>query len=504
MSPCDPPSEALSPPRREREQDETRQRLSCVLGSLPVVYWSYDSQGLILVSEGQGLERIGFKAGQLVGQSVFELVRDYPLIREAVERSLGGVASCVEVVFRDIWFQAEFIPQCEPSGEVEAVFGLALDITERKQAEERLRQSELRYRLALQATSDAIWDWDLLTNHVHWSENIHQLTGRAPGEVDAALEWWSEHIHPEDRERVVGGLLAFIDTEGAHWMDEYRFRRGDGSYMFVSDRGYLVRNEQGQAVRMVGALQDITARKLVELEAQKRADFEQHLIGIVSHDLRNPLNAISMAAKLVLKRDPLEEPQRRSLQRILSSAERATRMLRELLDFTQARLGGSLPVTPRSMDLHELTRQVVDEVQLAHPHRRLILEQSGDGQGTWDADRLTQLIINLVNNALTYSDEHSVVRVRTQGQADAVVFSVHNLGSPIAPELLPQLFLPLKRGGDKGSRNSHSIGLGLFIVKHIVDAHGGRISVESNMENGTTFSVTLPRSPPQAPQPPRA
>src|SRR5207253_3284645 len=140
------------------------------------------------------------------------------------------------------------------------------------------------YRLALQATSDSIWDWDLLTDQVHWSENFHRLTGLAPGEVDPALEWWSQHIHPEDRERVVSGLRAFIEAGGAHWMDEYRFRRGDGSYMIVSDRGYVVRDARGRAVRMVGALEDITTRKLAEQEAQKRADFEQHLIGIVSHD----------------------------------------------------------------------------------------------------------------------------------------------------------------------------------------------------------------------------
>jgi signal transduction histidine kinase len=286
-------------------------------------------------------------------------------------------------------------------------------------------------------------------------------------------------------------------------MDEYRFQRADGSYIIVSDRGYVVRDAQGQAVRMVGALQDITERKVAEQEARRRAEFEQHLIGIVSHDLRNPLNAISMAAGLVLKQDTLGETQRRAVRRIVSSAERANRMLRDLLDFTQARLGGSIPVEPRPLNLHELTRQVVDEVQVTHPARTLVLEQSGDGQGAWDADRLAQLITNLVNNALTYSAEHCAVRVRTRGRRDTVALAVHNTGTPIPPELLPRLFLPFKRGEATDARGSHSIGLGLFIVKHIVDAHGGSISVHSTAANGTTFTVRLPRHPPQAPAPPR-
>ncbi len=488
--------------RMERERDEAREHLSRVLASLPVVFWSFDAHGVFRISEGQLLERMGYEPGEFVGQSVFERVKDEPFLLEPIARALRGESFTQELEYRQRWLQTTYLPERGPDGAVVAVSGLTLDITERRQAEEELRQSEARYRLALQASSDAIWDWDLRSNQVYWGENIHRLTRRALGEVEPALEWWSKHIHPEDRERVVSGLFAFIDSGGEHWTDEYRFRRGDGSYMFVSDRGYVVRDERGRAVRMVGALEDITARKLAEQEAQRRAEFEQHLIGIVSHDLRNPLNAISMAATLLLKQGRLEEPQQRSIQRIVASAERATRMLRDLLDFTQARLGGSLPVMPRPLDLHELTRQVVDEVLLAHPNRRLILERSGDGQGAWDADRLAQLITNLVNNAVTYSEEHCVVRVRTQGLPEAVVLSVHNTGKPIPAELMPQLFQPLKRGKGEGSQNSHSIGLGLFIVKHVVDAHRGSISVESNMENGTTFTVTLPRNPPRTPEPP--
>ncbi|WP_224247515.1 sensor histidine kinase [Hyalangium gracile] len=378
------------------------------------------------------------------------------------------------------------------------------ELAERLRAEAELRQSETRYRLAILATSDAVWDLDLSTHQVHWSDNVHRLTGRAPGEVEMALDWWADNIHPEDRERVVNSLQAVVDTGGNHWMEEYRFRRGDGSYMFVNDRGYVVRDAQGHAVRMVGAFQDITERKVAEHEAQRRADFEQHLIGIVSHDLRNPLNAISMAARLLLKKGGLDESQRQSVQRIVTSAERATRMLRDLLDFTQARLSGSIPVEFRPMDLHELTRLVVEEVQLAHPHRRLVVERTADGQGAWDADRLAQLITNLVNNALTYGDEHCAVRVRTHGWRDSVVLSVHNMGAPIPPELIGQLFQPLKRGEDPGSRGSHSIGLGLFIVKHITEAHAGHIRVDSSLENGTTFTVTLPRRPPGAPEPARS
>ncbi|MDY7225964.1 sensor histidine kinase [Hyalangium rubrum] len=511
MNPWVPVSEA-SEGRREGRAEATelshgpraRDCIHLVLASLPIVLWSYDVQGVVTLSEGRGLQALGVQPGEVVGASIYELCAGHAELLGAIRRALQGESVAMELEYRGVWFDTRFIPERGPDGEVVSVAGMALDISERRRAEEELRESETRYRLATLATSDALWDWNIATNEVHWSENIHRILGMEQEEVDPALEWWVERVHPEDRERVLSGLLRFIDEGEAHWVDEYRFRRWDGSYIIVSDKGYAVRGANGRAYRMVGALEDITQRRVAEQEERRRADFEQLLIGIVSHDLRNPLNAISMAAALLLKQGELNEAPRRSVRRILSSAERATRMLRDLLDFTQARLGGGIPVKPRSLDLHELTRQVVEEVQQAHPQRQLVLEQSGDAQGEWDADRLAQLITNLVNNALTYGPQHCAVRIRTQGRKDAVTLSVHNLGAPIPTEMLPRLFQPLKRGEARGGGgSSHSIGLGLFIVKHIVDAHGGRISVYSTEANGTTFTVRLPRHPPRARGPAR-
>lgn len=488
--------------RIQRERDEALERLSHVLASLPIICWSFDAEGVLSLSEGQGLERIGLAPGQLVGQSVFDIIRGNSVALSAANRALRGETFSEELEFQGVWFQAVYLPERGPDGKVKAVSGLALDISERRRAEEELRQSETRYRLATLATHDIVWDWNVGTGQVQWSENLQRITGHPLIKVELAIDWWEEHIHPEDRSRVVSGIQKALDGGEALWADEYRFQRGDGSYMLVSDRGYVVRDARGQALRMVGALQDITERKQAEQEARRRADFEQHLIGIVSHDLRNPINAISMAAMLLLKQGGLDEPRRRTVERILCSAERATRMLADLLDFTQARLQGALPVKLRPLDLHALTRQVVEEVQLAHPLRQLLLEQRGEGRGEWDADRLAQLITNLVNNALAYGAERSAVRVRTHGLPDEVRLSVHNTGEPIPPELMEQLFQPLKRGEGLRPRGNHSIGLGLFIVKHIVDAHGGSISVESTRENGTTFTVSLPRHPPPAAEPP--
>ncbi|KFE67946.1 sensor histidine kinase [Hyalangium minutum] len=511
MTPCDPTSgglaqllEARSEDIARRWEEQARKRPSAarlpraeLLDSLPEFLVAVIAAlrgspapdrprgaSLEALAETHGAQRfrLGFDPSEVVREYallrfiIFNVLDEdhWPLEPQALNRLLDALATAIESSLRRYTQE---------------------HLSERKRAEEKLRQSETRYRLATMATQDLVWDWNIMTGQVDWSDSLSRLTGHPASGVDTSIGWWEEHIHPEDRQRVVSGLQAALEGGDAHWMDEYRFLRGDGAYMLVRDRAYVARDAEGRALRMVGALQDITELKRTEQEERRRADIEQHLIGIVSHDLRNPINAISMAAMLLLKQGGQDERGRRTLERILCSADRAARMLEDLLDFTQVRFQGSLPVKLRPLDLHELTRQAVEEVQLAHPHRQLLLEQRGEGRGEWDGDRLSQLITNLVRNALAYGSEHCAVQVRTFGLPDEVRLSVHNEGEPIPPELMDQLFQPLKRGDGPGCHGKHSLGLGLFIVKHIVEAHGGSISVDSTRESGTTFTVSLPRHP---------
>jgi PAS domain S-box-containing protein len=239
---------------------------------------------------------------------------------------------------------------------------------------------------------------------------------------------------------------------------------------------------------------DLREEKLRAADAERRATFEQQLLGIVSHDLRNPISAITMGAAVLLQVPELASRERRILERILNSAGRASRLIHDLLDFTQARLGGGLAVRPAPGDLHDVVRQAVEEAQSTSPRRAVLLEQSGDGAGTFDADRVAQLVGNLLSNALHYGDPQAPVRASTRTDAATFVIEVHNAGVPIAPDALPALFQPMQRGVS-GVSQSRSVGLGLYIVEQLVRAHGGSIQVASTAEAGTTFTVRLPRAP---------
>ena len=169
-------------------------------------------------------------------------------------------------------------------------------------------------------------------------------------------------------------------------------------------------------------------------------------------------------------------------------------MVRDLLDFTQARLGGGIAVEPRPVNLHEVVREVLAEVEATHPGRELRVQTEGDGRGEWDPDRLAQVVQNLLTNALTYSPAGTPVQVLTRGEEEAVTLAVHNEGTPIPPERLRQLFEPFHRGEGTADRSSRNVGLGLYIVKQLVAAHRGSISARSAEGEGTTFEVRLPRA----------
>jgi PAS domain S-box-containing protein len=174
------------------------------------------------------------------------------------------------------------------------LIGTARDVTESRCAEQALRETEERYRLASRATNDAIWDWNLATNHVLWNEALRVAHGYTPDAVEPTGGWWIGHIHPDDRSRIDASIHAVIDGTGTAWSDEYRFLRADGSYAYILDRGYVIRDAQGNAVRMIGAMLDITQRKQAE-------EHQRLLTGELQHRIKNTLAMVQAIASQTLR-----------------------------------------------------------------------------------------------------------------------------------------------------------------------------------------------------------
>jgi signal transduction histidine kinase len=231
-------------------------------------------------------------------------------------------------------------------------------------------------------------------------------------------------------------------------------------------------------------------------ERARTAEFQERFIAVLGHDLRAPLTAMTFGIA-ALKRGAASTP---ALERMGSSAARMNRMIEQLLDLARARLGGGVRLARAPADLGRIAFDAIDELEAAHPGRTVEVRKEGSLDGCWDRDRLARVVSNLVGNAICHGAADTPVRVKLAGDASHVRLAVSNHGPPIPEELRPVLFEPFRHAGREGGRAAGSgLGLGLYIAKSIVVAHGGDIEVASSEPSTTTFLVTLPRREADAP-----
>jgi PAS domain S-box-containing protein len=287
--------------RLEEARDRAESLLSTFVEAVPGVVYAKDRQGRLLIGNRGTTELIGKPPEDYVGRSDAELLDD-PVQAAAVmatdERIMSsGQAEQLEeeISFPDgrraFWLSTK-APLRDAAGHIIGLVGASLDITDRKAAEARQLETEERYRLAAHATNDVIWDWRMADGHVIWNEALSKLFGHA--QVETSAQWWLEQIHPDDRARIDHGIHAVIETGGESWFDEYRFRRADGSYASVLDRGTVLRGAAGEPLRMIGAMLDLSERRaaqaaLAESEERLRLATEASDIGFWDVDLVHDL-----------------------------------------------------------------------------------------------------------------------------------------------------------------------------------------------------------------------
>jgi len=219
-------------------------------------------------------------------------------------------------------------------------------------------------------------------------------------------------------------------------------------------------------------------------------------LAILGHDLRAPLQAISMSSEILMRKAGLSDADMAYVTRIKSSSRHMATMVSDLLEFVRSRLGVSLPIERKPMEMTVACRDAIDEASAGHPGCDPDFTTSGDTQGDWDRSRIDQMLQNLIGNALQHGASTHKITVSLVGSESHVSLSVHNDGEPIAQEAIGSIFDPLVRSlnEEAGTRNpSTSLGLGLYIVKEVVNAHNGSITVTSNFGDGTTFMVVLPK-----------
>ena len=316
------------------------------------------------------------------------------------------------------------------------------------------------------------------------SEQVAKSKGNAPardGPSDTAAE-----VHGADRAE--GGFTV------GEMVSEYRALRASVIRLWTKGNGSLLGADLEDLMRFNEAIDQALAESITRY-TQDLDRAREMFLAVLGHDLRSPLSAVTTSSRFMLDTGELPEPHRTLTARIVRSSARMNDMVCDLLDFTRARLGHGVPIIRAETDLATAVVHAVDEAAAAHPESVLRLSTTGDLKGSWDAPRLSQVIGNLLSNAVQHGSAGATISVTAQGEETEIVLEVHNSGRAIPRSDLPALFSPFKRLATSAgaAQNSDNLGLGLYIAERIVTAHGGTIRVQSSDEVGTTFTVRLPR-----------
>lgn len=352
-----------------------------------------------------------------------------------------------------------------------------------------LQVAQSRLRQAMRVGALFLWDVDPATGERRYEAEVARLLESAETSLPTASAFMAAIVEADREDEGRAFANALKEPERVHtWTFRIKTQAGNERVMFASGQAFL--NGDGSLFGFVGVLSDITDLARRRAEAEDRALFAEQMVGIVSHDLRNPLSAILMGATL-LARDEALPPKKRAIAGILNSTQRARRLIEDLLDFTLARVGHGLTVSLKVLDLHEVIAKSFDELVLAFPGRSLKHVSTGSGTCRADPDRVAQLLGNLVANALAYGAPNGVVTVTSSIDEALASISVHNDGEPVPAKLMGTIFEPMVRGAVEGQA-ARSVGLGLYIVRAIAVAHRGSMNVTSTLDGGTTFEFRFP------------
>lgn len=373
--------------------------------------------------------------------------------------------------------------------------------SERHRTNELLREALERFRIVTQATADVVWDWNLVTDAIWWSEGMRTLFGYDTATLPPGSESWSNGLHPEDRDRVLESIHGAIDGSASDWQDEYRFVRGDASCAQVIDRGFIIRDETGKAVRMVGSMIDVTQQR--ELEAQlrqaQRLDAIGQLTGGVAHDFNNLLTVVLGNSELLESR-LADQPQLRAIAEMTRmAAERGAELTSRLLAFSRKQ-----PLDPKPEDAGRLITRMADLL------RRVL----GDNVETdiriaehlWpalvDAPQLESAVLNLCINArdampsggrIIIDIANAAIRGANADGApdgDYVVISVSDTGTGMSAGTLSRVFEPFFTTKEVGKGS----GLGLSMVYGFITQSKGHVKIRSVLGEGTVVRLYLPRA----------
>jgi len=378
----------------------------------------------------------------------------------------------------------------------------ALDISSRKMAEKAMKESEERYALVIDASEQGIWDWNIETNEVFFSEQWKRQIGYQDHEIKNDFGSWIEHLHPDEKETCQNIVQAYLNNPVGHFFLEFRFRHKDGSYRWIYNKASSKINKDGKVVRMFGAHTDITGRKLAELlikhqneELQKLNATKDKFFSIIAHDLKSPFNSIMGFSELLVEQ--ITEKNYDGIEKyagiILKSSQRAMDLLMNLMEWSLSQ-SGRITFNPVRFDLAKLIPDIMllfDDI-VGQKEIKIKSELPPNVPVFADQSMINTVLRNLISNAIKFTNPGGVILVTVTEEKNNLMVSIKDNGIGIPNDSIYKLFRIDENYSTRGTANETGTGLGLILCKEFIEKHGGEIWVESEVGKGSTFYFTLP------------
>jgi PAS domain S-box-containing protein len=397
------------------------------------------------------------------------------------------------------WTHVHAAPILGPDGVVRKWVGMNIDITQRKEGEERLRASEEQLRLAQEGAGIGSWDWNVVTGEMVHSPRCLEIFGLPPT-AEMPFSLFAQLVHPEDWPWVDGAIQQAL-RDGSPYELEFRIRPRDGGLRWVAMRGQAFLDAGGRPVRMAGLAIDVTDRRQAEDELQKakeRIEQEDHrkteFLAVLSHELRNPLAPIRNSIVVLDRAPPGSEAAARAREVLHRQTDHLVHLIEDLLDVTRI-ARGKVEVHPARCDLREIAQKACDDHHGIFLQAGVELRLDVPPAPVWihaDQTRMDQVIGNLLQNAVKFTQPGGRVQVRVSSAQNAEI-AVRDNGIGIDPADSARLFEPFAQGPQGLARSRGGLGLGLALVKGLVELQGGSVQVESEGPGkGSEFRVRLP------------
>lgn len=471
--------------------EEQQQRLALIVQTSDDGIISKSIDGII-TSWNEGAQRIfRFMPEEIIGKNIKTLIPPDRLAEEDEiirrlkkgERIAHFQSKRVDKFGRIIDVSLTISPLRDNHGNVIGASKIVRDITREKQVETLIRESEQRFRLLADNMPQFVWTATPAGEINYYNQTVCDYTGLSAATLLA--EGWSQMVHPDEREENITQWLEAIQT-GIPYRVEHRIRSKDGDYRWYLSTALPQKDENGAIHVWVGTSADIDD---IKKHDQQKDDF----IKMASHELKTPVTTIKGYVQLLLKmnqaaKDPFLA---NSLQTIDKQVFKLTKLITDLLDVTKIETG-SLEMNPEYFPIATLVKEITADVQTTSSSHQLHFIQEADPMVYADRDRIAQVIINLLTNAIKYSPRSKEVTIKVFAQEAAALICVTDSGIGISKEDLPRIFDRFYRAAGKDEKTFPGFGIGLFIVNEIISLHKGRIWAESEKDEGSTFFVSLP------------